>query len=75
MTIPQYEEIRRDPRLFLVSPGHEMPEIEDVAYREAGFVVVRKHDDVAEIVQQTDPRLRATYRRPAPLPSQLGTAR
>ena len=56
MTIPQYEEVRRDPCLFVVSPGHELPEVEDVAYRETGFVVVRKHDDVAEIVQETDPR-------------------
>ena len=56
MTIAQYEEVRRDSRLFLVSPGHELPEIEDVTYRETGFVVVRKHDDVADIVQETDPR-------------------
>ena len=56
MTIPQYEKIRRDSRLFLVSPDHVLPEIEDVAYREPGFAVVRKHDDVAEIVEETDPR-------------------
>ena len=39
MTIAQYEEVRRDSRLFLVSPGHVLPEIEDVTYRETGFAV------------------------------------
>ena len=56
MTIPQYEAVRRDPCLFVVCPGHELTQVEDVAHREAGYVVVRKHDDVADIVRETDPR-------------------
>lgn len=54
--LPRYEEIRRDPRLFLVAPGHELPEAETVVDRTEGYVVVRKHDDVAPIVAALDPR-------------------
>src|SRR5690348_11778759 len=51
-----YEAVRRDPCLFLLHPGHEAPDIEDVVRREDRYVVVRKHDDVAEVVRETDPR-------------------
>ena len=56
MTTMDYEAIRRDPRLFLVRPGHEIPDVEDTVRREDGFLVVRKHDEVADIVRATDPR-------------------
>ena len=52
----RYEEIRRNSQLFLISPGHEFPEVERVVERHEGYTVVRKHDDVAEIVEETDPR-------------------
>ena len=54
--LQRYEEIRSDPRTFLISPGHVFPEVEDVISREDGFLVVRKHADVANIVRATDPR-------------------
>ena len=56
MTTMDYEAIRRDPRLFLVRPGHQAPDVEDVVRQEDVFLVVRKHDEVAEIVEATDPR-------------------
>ena len=51
-----YEEIREDSRLFFVTPGHEMPDAEDVVRRGDGHFVVRKHVDVADITEQGDPR-------------------
>ncbi len=51
-----YESIRQDAQLFFVVPGHEAPEAEDVVDEGDGYVVVRKHDDVADIVEETDPR-------------------
>ena len=51
-----YEGVRADPMLFAIVPGHEIPDAEDVVERTAGYVVVRKHADVEEIVRSTDPR-------------------
>jgi hypothetical protein len=51
-----YESVRSDPCQFLVRPGHESPEVEDVVGREDGYLVVRKHEAVADIVRETDPR-------------------
>ena len=30
MTVAEYESVRRNPTLFLVAPGHELPEIETI---------------------------------------------
>jgi len=51
-----YEEVRRDPCLFLLRPGHELPDVEDVVERNDLYVVVRKHDEVRDVVRATDPR-------------------
>jgi hypothetical protein len=56
MTTMDYEAVRRDPLLFLVRPGHVVPEVEDVVRSEPGFLVIRKHEEVADIVRATDPR-------------------
>lgn len=56
LRIADYEEIRRDSRLFFAVPGHEVPEAEDVVRRGDGYFVVRKHVDVADITEQGDPR-------------------
>ncbi|HEY6101497.1 MAG TPA: hypothetical protein VIW03_18810, partial [Anaeromyxobacter sp.] len=54
--LERYEQVRQDARLFLVRPGHEIVDVEDVVQREDGFFVVRKHDDVSEVVHETDLR-------------------
>jgi len=46
-----YQSIRADDRRFLVAPGHEMPEMEDLIVRHADWAVVRKYDAVAHIVE------------------------
>jgi hypothetical protein len=45
-----YESVRRDGRNFIVVPGHEIPDAEDVVDDRDGYLVVRKHDDVTDIV-------------------------
>ena len=56
LALPAYESVRRDQRLFVVVPGHEAPDAEDVVDRGAGYAIVRKHADVADIVEESDPR-------------------
>ena len=51
-----YESVRRDSCLFIVCRGHEIGDLEDVVRTADGFNVVRKHDDVADVVRATDPR-------------------
>jgi hypothetical protein len=51
-----YDSIRADAMLFFAIPGHEIPEAEDVVKRHEDFVVLRKHDDVADIARGRDPR-------------------
>jgi len=52
-----YEAIRQDSQLFFVVPGHEISEVEDVVDGEADhYRVVRKHEAVAGLVDETDPR-------------------
>jgi hypothetical protein len=48
-----YKSIRADDRRFLVAPGHEIPEMEDLIVRHSDWAVVRKHDDLAHIVETT----------------------
>src|SRR5207237_3511057 len=56
LTISEYEAVRSDPRQFLVAPGHELPEIETVVARNAGYQLVRKQGEAAEFVADRDPR-------------------
>lgn len=55
--ISGYEDVRADPALFFVLPGHEKPDVEDVVDRaEAYFVVRKRSGDPARIAEATDPR-------------------
>jgi hypothetical protein len=52
-----YERARSDPTLFIVVPGHETDDVEDVVERHGGYDVVRKRGRRGEAVAQaTDPR-------------------
>jgi hypothetical protein len=51
-----YERVRGDAMLFLVRPGHDVPEAEDVVERDDRFWIVRKHEDVRPVVEESDPR-------------------
>jgi hypothetical protein len=56
LTVWQYEEIRADPTLFVLAPGHEQREIEAVVGRNGAYHVVRKFGEVGEYAAQRDPR-------------------
>lgn len=55
--VPKYEEIRSDPALFFIVPGHDKPAYEDVVEQTGGFDVVRKRPGApARVAEETDPR-------------------
>jgi hypothetical protein len=56
LTLAQYERARSDPRQFLVAPGHDLPEIEEVVERGDGYQLVRKAGEAGELARETDPR-------------------
>jgi hypothetical protein len=56
MTVSEYEQVRADPRQFVVAPGHELPEIEIVVARRSAYQIVRKEGEAAEFVTEHDPR-------------------
>jgi hypothetical protein len=56
LDLATYERIRDDPMLFFAVRGHEAPDTEDVVDDGGHYVILRKHDDVAEIAEATDPR-------------------
>jgi hypothetical protein len=56
LDVPTYESIRQDAQLFVVVPGHEVSDVEDVVDGGEGYAVVRKHEEVADLVERTDPR-------------------
>jgi hypothetical protein len=57
ITVPDYERVRLDPTLFVVMPGHEIEDVEDVVAEQGEFNVVRKHPgEPARIATEADPR-------------------
>ena len=56
LTIGEYEQVRANPAQFVVVPGHQIPEVEDVVEQHERYDVVRKHDHEAQIAIETDPR-------------------
>jgi hypothetical protein len=56
VTLPSYESVRRDSMLFLIAPGHQAADVEDVVDDGDGYLVVRKHEDTRAIVERTDRR-------------------
>ena len=56
LTRAAYEEVRSDPRRFVVVPGHEDMSIARVVAREEGYLVVEKIDEAAEVAIEHDPR-------------------
>jgi hypothetical protein len=56
LTVTEYERVRADPRQFVVAPGHELPEIENVVARMSAYQIVIKEGEAAEFVAEHDPR-------------------
>ena len=58
LTVQEYEEVRGDPRRFLVATGHDLPEIERVVSRNERYWVIEKRGEAGEYVEHLDPRER-----------------
>ena len=56
LTPRDYEEVRSDEAQFIVVPGHQRPEVEDVVAERGGWLLVRKRGEAAEIAADADPR-------------------
>jgi hypothetical protein len=57
MSLGEYEQLREDPELFAVKPGHEIAEVETVVEKRVGYNVVRKSEGgPAEVARAEDPR-------------------
>ncbi len=55
-TLREYELVRQSPHHFVVLPGHEVPDIEDVVDRNDRYLVVEKHVETRAQVEESDPR-------------------
>lgn len=52
-----YERVRADAQLFIVLPGHELLDVEELEERHEDWFVVRKSKgEPAELAEETDPR-------------------
>ncbi len=56
LRLATYEAIRDDSQLFFTCPGHDLPDVEAIVERHEGYLVVRKHEEVADLVHRSDPR-------------------
>lgn len=56
LTIPEYEAIRSHPNRFLVLPGHEVLDVEDVVETYDRYFIVTKTGGGAAVAIQKDPR-------------------
>ena len=56
LTRAAYEEVRSDPKRFVVAPGHEDMKIARVVARDEGYLVVEKIHEAAEVAIEHDPR-------------------
>jgi hypothetical protein len=56
LTLDVYERVRATATRFVLAPGHEIPAIERIIEREAGYVVVEKVGEAADVAEETDPR-------------------
>ena len=55
--LPIYEQVRRNPRRFIVLPGHVLAEVEQPIEETAAYVVVEKNTPTTvKIAERHDPR-------------------
>ena len=57
IAVEDYERVRSDATHFVIIPGHEIADVEDVVEKNDTFDVVRKHEGgPAELAREKDPR-------------------
>ena len=52
----EYEWVRSDPCRFVILPGHQVPDIENVVRKLDDHYVIEKTADAGEVVKALDPR-------------------
>lgn len=55
LTLPEYEDVRSDPRWFLLVPGHEIAGVEVIVRRGANHIVVEKIGDAGREAEAQAP--------------------
>lgn len=58
MTVQEYEGVRANSNSFLIVPGHERTQVDEVTETAARYYVVRKIGAGAEVAKHLDPRAR-----------------
>ena len=56
VTPRHYEQVRANPRRFIVAPGHERLDVEAVVETTPGYLVVEKSEGAGAVAEATDPR-------------------
>jgi hypothetical protein len=57
ISLGDYERVREDPLLFVILPGHEIPDVESIVEHADGWDVVRKYNgEAVRVAENTDPR-------------------
>jgi len=57
ITLAEYEQVRSDPRQFVLARGHVIPDVERIESENDRFVVVRKREGTpAAVAVEEDPR-------------------
>jgi hypothetical protein len=56
LTRRQYEQVRANPRRFVMLRGHELPDVETVVGQLGGYLVVEKRDEAGDAAEHSDPR-------------------
>ncbi len=56
LSLSAYQAVRQHPRRFIVLPGHELPDVEDVIDQRRGYAIVEKHGLAGAVAAQEDPR-------------------
>lgn len=56
VTIAEYEQVRGDPRRFLLAVGHQVEGAERVVETHADHIIIEKIGHAGEVAEATDPR-------------------
>jgi hypothetical protein len=51
-----YERVRERGDRFLIAPGHNLPDIEEIVERNDGWWVIQKEGPAGELAEELDPR-------------------
>lgn len=54
LTLDEFRRIRRNPRWFVVVPGHQAPDVEVIVESSESFIVVEKVDEAGDTAQELD---------------------